>query len=135
VAIKIGIDQGVDLKALRRLQRQGLFELRQANELEQTWRDVIQQKKAFMVGHSRLGVEDVLAEEKASEVERLLGPGNRMDIAHVYGAYLNGCEYFVTEDPTDFINDGRREALQSLLGVKIRRTREFIQELLQGRDG
>ena len=37
---------------------------------------------------------------------------------------MNDCEYFVTEDKTDFIDGGRREALESLLGVKVRLTRE-----------
>jgi len=45
MAIKVGIDQGVNLRELRALQRQGIIELRQANELEQTWSDVVQQKK------------------------------------------------------------------------------------------
>ncbi|HEX9431012.1 MAG TPA: hypothetical protein VF944_11610 [Candidatus Bathyarchaeia archaeon] len=53
-AIKVGIDQGTNLKALRQLQRRGLIELHQANELEQTWPDVVQQKKGFMLGYSVL---------------------------------------------------------------------------------
>jgi len=47
----------------------------------------------------------------------------------MYAAYVNKCDYFVTEDMKDFINNGRREALEFLLGVKIRRTIEFIQEI------
>jgi hypothetical protein len=129
VAVRVAIDQGANLKALRRLQDDGLVELRQANELEQTWSAyVAQQTKAIMLGHWRLGA-DVLADDKVHEVARILGPGKRLDAAHVHAAYLNGCEYFVTEDVTDFFRGGRRENLEALLGVKIRRTEELVQEL------
>jgi hypothetical protein len=127
--IRVGIDQNADLKALRGLQRQGLIELHQANELEQTWSDVVQQKKGFMLGPHRLGGPDVLVGENVHEVERIVGLDNRIDIAHIYACYLNQCDYFVTEDTRAFIANGRREALESLLGVKIRRTKEFIQEI------
>jgi capsule polysaccharide export protein KpsC/LpsZ len=54
MAIRVGIDQGADLKVLRKLQRQGLIELRQANELEQTWPDVaVQHKKGFLFDYSK----------------------------------------------------------------------------------
>jgi hypothetical protein len=38
--------------------------------------------------------------------------------------------YFVTEDVAAFISGGRREALESVLELKIRRKREFIQEVV-----
>lgn len=80
--------------------------------------------------HWKLGVLDVLADEKvAQEVERIVGVENRIDMGHIYAAYLNECEYFVTDNPDDFITSGRREALESLLGVKIRRTKEFLEEM------
>jgi len=72
-AIKVGIDQGTNLKALRQLQRRGLIELHQANELEQTWPDVVQQKKGFMLGYSVLEGPDVLAGDEVHEVERIIG--------------------------------------------------------------
>ena len=128
-SIKVGIDQNVNLKKLRQLQRQGLIELHQANELEQTWSDIVQQKKGFMLGYSRLDGPDVLADETVHEVERIIGLDKRVDIAHIYACYLNDCEYFVTEDANAFIANGRREALESLLGIKIRRTKELIQEV------
>ena len=129
MVIKVGIDQAANLKVLRNLQHQGLIELRQANELEQTWSDVVQQKKGFMLGSSMLNGPDVLADDKVHEVEAIIGLDKRTDIAHIYAAYLNKCEYFVTENVKDFINGGRREALESLLGVKIRRTEEFLREV------
>ena len=130
MSIKVGIDQGANLKALRQLQRRGLVTLHQANELEQTWpRDVIQQKKGFMLDHSKLDGPDELADEKVHEVEKIVGSDKRADIAHIYACYINSCEYFVTEDADAFINDGRREALESLLGIKVRRTNELVQEI------
>lgn len=70
---------------------------------------------------------DVLAGDEVHEVDRIVGLDKRIDKAHIYACYLNECEYFVTEDTEAFITNGRREALESLLGVKIRRTAEFIQ--------
>jgi hypothetical protein len=114
VSIKVGIDQGVDLKALQRIQDQGIIELRQANELEQTWDPNVTQQEGFMLDDSRLGGPDVLANDKAAEVEKILGPGNEKDVAHILAVYMDECEYFVTENPTDFIDGGRRDELESL---------------------
>jgi hypothetical protein len=52
-----------------------------------------------------------------------------VDAEHLYACYLNRNDYFLTENPDDFINGGRRERLETLLGVKIRRTEEFLDEL------
>jgi hypothetical protein len=128
--IKVAVDQGANLKALRELQRRGLVTLHQANELEQSWRGVIQQKKGFMLDHSKLDGPDELGDEKiVREIERIIGLENRKDIGHIYAAYLNECEFFVTENPDDFIRDGRKEQLEDLLGVKVRRTTELVQEI------
>ena len=51
------------------------------------------------------------------------------DAEHLYSCYLNRIDYFFTEDKTDFIANGKREQLEALLGVKIRRTEEFLDEL------
>jgi hypothetical protein len=71
----------------------------------------------------------VLADDLVRGVEAIVGLNRGVDVAHIYACYLNDCEYFVTENPDDFIKGGRREALESLLGIKIRRTKEFMQEL------
>jgi hypothetical protein len=135
MTITVGIDQGANQKLLLPLQRQGLIQLLQANELEQTFRQVGQAKKGFMLGHSKLDGPDVLADEKVHEVEAIIGLDKRRDIGHIYAAYLNECEYFVTEDGAAFINNGRKQVLESLLGVKIRRTEEFMQEITRGVKG
>jgi hypothetical protein len=77
MAIRVGIDQGADLKVLRKLQRQGLIELRQANELEKTFRHVIQQKKALMFDYSKWDGPDVFADEKVNRVEDIVGLDKR----------------------------------------------------------
>ena len=131
--IKVGNDQGVAHTRLRPLQQRGIVELRLANELEQTWdRYVTRQTKARMQdAHSRMDERDVLTDEKATEVDTILGANNQKNVAHIYAAYLDGCEYFVTENHADFIDGGKRDALESLLGLKIRRTQELIDELTQ----
>ena len=131
MAIKVGIDQGANQDLLRPLQDQGLIELRHAKELEKTWSYyVTQQKKGFMLGHSKLGGPDELAKEEVVEkLQEIIGLANRADLGHIYACYINKCEYFVTENPDDFIKGGRREALESLLGVRIRRTTEFVDEV------
>jgi hypothetical protein len=125
----VAVDQGSDLKLLRRLQHDGRVELVQAHTLEQQFRQVRGQGKAFRLDVSRLGGPDMLAGENFYEVGRLLGPGKDADVEHVYASWLNGNAYFVTENVDDFIHDGRREELEALLpGLRIRRTAELVRE-------
>jgi hypothetical protein len=70
MSIKVGIDQGANLKVLRQLQRRGLIQLHQANELEQTWPGVIQQKKGFTLGFSKLGGPDEVATRRSMTLRR-----------------------------------------------------------------
>ncbi len=65
----------------------------------------------------------------------MVRPNKENDAEHIYSCYLNGIDYFITEDKADFISGGRREQLEALLAVKIRRTQEFLEELrMQGVD-
>jgi hypothetical protein len=59
----------------------------------------------------------------------MFGATREADAEHLYACYLNGIEYFLTEDRTDFIAGTRRGQLEALLGVKIRTTEEFLCEL------
>jgi hypothetical protein len=126
---KVGVDQGVNLKKLRRIQDAGIVILYQAHDLEQHFRRVVQQGRPFQLGRSTLGGPDMLADEKLQDVLRELGQGHEVDAEHLYACYLNRNDYFLTENPDDFINGGRRERLEVLLGVRIRRTEEFLDEL------
>ena len=125
----IGVDQGVNLKKLRQLQASGIVVLYQAHDLEQQFRRVAQQGRPFQLDRSTLDGPDMLADEKLQDVFGELGKGREVDAEHLYACYLNRNDYFLTENPDDFINGGRRERLETLLGVKIHRTEEFPDEL------
>ncbi len=126
----VAVDQGVNLKTLRPLQRQGRIRLVQAHTLEQAFRHVREQGRAFRLGVSRLGGPDMLAGDNVHLVEKLIGTPKLADVEHVYASWLNNNDYFVTENVDDFIRDGRREALEAILpGLKIRTTDEFIREI------
>jgi hypothetical protein len=56
------------------------------------------------------------------------GPRKRPDAPSITDT-LNGNDYFLTENVNDFITGGRRERLEKLLGVKIRRLAEFLDEV------
>jgi hypothetical protein len=129
MTLKVGIDQSANLKKLKRLQERGIIVLHQAHNLEDWRSQVIQQGRPFRVGVSKVGGLDGWADEKWEETLRLFGATRETDAEHLYACYLNGIDYFLTEDVTDFIAHGRREQLEALLGVKIRRTEEFITEL------
>jgi hypothetical protein len=126
----VAVDQGVNLKALRRLQREGQITLVQAHTLEQRFRHVGEQGRPFRIGVSRIGGPDRIAGDNASEVERIVGKAKMPDVDHVYGSWLNKNDYFVTENVDDFIREGRREALEAALpGLRIRTTAELLAEL------
>ncbi len=126
---KVGIDQGVNLKKLKRLQDSGIVVLYQAHDLEQQFRRVTQQGRPFRLDLSELDGSDMLADEKFYDVLGELGKDREADVEHLYACYLNRNDYFITNNPDDFIRGGRRERLERLLGVKIRRTEEFLDEL------
>lgn len=126
----VAVDQGVDLKTLRRLQREGRICLVQAHTLEQNFKHVTDQGRAFRVGMSKIGSPDMIAGNNAYLVEAVIGRKKLPDVEHVYASWLNKNDYFVTENVDDFIRDGHREQLEALLpGLKIRTTREFLQEV------
>src|SRR6266487_578035 len=104
----IGIDQNVNQKRLKQLQDAGIVLLYQAHDLEQRFTQVIQQKRPFRIGVAGLDGLDGLADEKWQETLRMFGATREADAEHLYACYLNGIEYFLTEDRTDFIAGGRR---------------------------
>ncbi len=128
--IQITIDQGVNLKVLKKLQSQGLVQLNQVHDIEQIFKKVKPQGKAFTLGNSTLGGPDMLAGDSLHKIEKIIGPTNKNDIQHLYSAYLNKSTYFITENPKDFIFQSKREELEEILEVKIRTTDEFIEEIL-----
>lgn len=126
----VAVDQGADLKALRRLQRDGRIRLVQAHTLEQSFRQVVDQGRAFRIGFSTIGGPDMIAGDNVYVVEAIIGKHKQADIDHVYASWLNRNDYFVTENVDDFIRDGQRAVLEELLpGLKIRTTAELVSEV------
>lgn len=128
----VAVDQGVNLKALRRIQREGRIRLVQAHSLEQKFKHVGDQARPFRIGVSAIGGPDVITGENVYAVESAIGRGREKlpDVDHVYASWLNKNDYFVTENVDDFIRDGRRETLEaSMPGLKIRTTAEFLREI------
>ena len=127
--VKVAIDQGVNLKRLKKLQEAGLITLHQVHDLEQRFPRVQPQGRAATYGKSTYGGPDMYAGQKFDDTLRIVGKQNKVDAEHVYAAHLNRDDYFVTENVDDFISGGKREALEALLGVKIRRTEEFVADV------
>ena len=124
------VDQGVDLVMLNRLQKQGKIRLQQVRDIEQRFKDVLEHGQPFTIGVSTIGGPDMIADDNVSEVRNLFGKNQQNDFLHVYSAYLIHADYFLTNDKTDFITNGRREKLEALmLGLKIRTLEELIAEI------
>jgi hypothetical protein len=128
--LRVAVDQGVNLKVLRSLQRGGHIELVQAHSLEQEFSHVGQHGRPFRVGMSLIGGPDMIVGDNIYGVEAVIGREKRADVDHVYAAWLNKCHDYATENVDDFIREGRREQLEELLpGLKIRTTLELLREL------
>src|SRR5207302_1919358 len=120
---------GVNLRSLRKLQRQGVVVLHQEHDLEQDFRAVSKQGRPFTLDRSVLDGTDLLAGDEASEVQDTLGPNHQADFEHIYAASLNHSDFFITEYPREFIKNGKRKKLENLLRLKIRTTEEFLNDL------
>jgi len=127
--VKVAVDQGINLPKLRKLEAQGKITLHQVHDLEQRFPGVQPQGRAARYGQSKYGGPDMYADEKMTEIVKIVGPENVTDAEHVYAAYLNRCDYFVTDNPDHFVSGGRRERLEEILGLTIRRTAEFLSEM------
>ncbi len=130
---KVAIDQGVNLKLLKRLQDAGAITLVQVHDLEQRFPRVQPQGRAATYGKSTYGGPNMYAGKKFEDALKIVGRRNNVDAHHVYAAYLNGNDYFVTENVDDFISRGKREKLEALLCIKIRRTDELIKEIMSSK--
>ena len=122
--MKVYVDQGANLKKLKILKNKGLLYLVQGHTLEQSFKNVDQVGKAFTIGVSTIGGADMLVGEDLDAVSKLIGKKN--DVGHIYSARLNHCDYFITNNPKDFIYNGKREKLEKILNLKIRTSEEFL---------
>jgi hypothetical protein len=127
--MKVYIDQGVDQKELKKLQKIRSFKIVQT-DLEQQFSITGKVNKAFTIGRSTLDGPDVLAGDNISLVQEIVGKSKHEDISHIYSAWLNKCDYFITNNPDDFIRDQKREKLEQVLyPLKIVTLKEFATEL------
>lgn len=124
------VDQGVNLKKLRELQKQGEIELQQVRDIETSWKDIQDHGQPFRLDVSRLDGSDMLAGDNVYEVKNMFSKSQQNDFLHIYSAHQINADYFVTGDKDDFIANGRREKLEALMpGLKIRTTDEFLKEI------
>ncbi|NTU72565.1 hypothetical protein HGB07_00075 [Candidatus Roizmanbacteria bacterium] len=143
MSTKVYIDQGVDRKKITNLKRLHDLEVVHVGHYEQKLRHADSIPGVFMLGVSTLGGGDYLAGDDIDDIEDIMHPNkvsDRFDLAHLYSAYHAKCEYFVTNNPKDFIRDirndpssnGKREELEKILtGMKIVTTDE-LRKLLSG---
>lgn len=138
---RIYVDQGVNRKELSKLASVFPLEIVHVGHYEQrlNYADTI--PGVFVLNVSSLNGGDYLAGDDIIEVENVMQPqkqSDRFDIAHVYSAYHDGCHFFITNNPKDFIREirndpssnGRREKLEGILeGMKIMTLDELSTEL------
>jgi hypothetical protein len=127
--IKVYIDQNVDQKKVEEIKKLYNYIVVQ-NDTEQQFRKIIKVNKAFTLDSSTLDGPDVLAGDSIDFVKKIIGKERHADIGHIYSAYINKCNYFITENIKDFVNDGKKDLLEKDLSpLKIRRLNEFIEEI------
>jgi hypothetical protein len=136
--MKVYIDQGINQRAVKKMAKQYGFKVIQGHRTENRISGATQISEPFTIGASLIGGIDRIADDNITDVSRVIGRGNRADISHVYPAYMEeGCDYFVTNNPRDFIRNGKKDKngtkrtkLEELMpGLKIMTLDEFQSEL------
>lgn len=139
--MRVYIDQGVDLPEISNLAALFSFEAVHVDHYEQKLKYIDPIPGTFILNISRLDGGDYLAGDDINDVEEIMQPhkpSDRFDIAHLYSAYHSGCQFFVTNNPKDFIREvrnnpasnGKREKLENILyGMKIVTLQELESEL------
>ncbi len=118
---KITRDKGVDLKRLKKLEQKGLIEIFDV-KIENETKKV--SKKILSVGvwdHSKWN-EFVWGSGNCSynDIRQTIGEDNIKDAMHLEAHIRNGFDYFVTNNPRDFIRNGKKESLEEQFpGLKI----------------
>jgi len=136
--MKVYVDQGVNQKTLRKLRKKYNFAVVQGHRTESRIKGASQISEPFTIGVSLIGGMDKIVGDNMTEVSRIIGKNNRNDINHIYSAYMeNDCEYFITNNPDDFIRNTRKDAKgtkrieleKQMQGLKIITLSEFEQIL------
>lgn len=130
IVLLVAVDQGVNLKILRKLHRSDKIKLEQVRDIETLRADIQDHGQPFTIGISIIGGSDMLTNDVGSKVKAMFRKDQNNDYLHIYSAHQVHADYFVTEDKDDFIKNGRREELEKLMpGLKIRTTCEFMDEI------
>ena len=76
----------------------------------------------FILNKSLLDSGDYLADDELSKkIDCIMFPDGHnkksdyLDSAHLYSAYIEGCDYFVTNNPRDFVRNGTRDKLKVVM--------------------
>ena len=113
--LKITMDSGVDLKRLKILEKDGLVEIHDVKG-ENFARSVrCRESAVFILDHSTLDGEDVLTDnsERYEKIIQIIGRGNFQDARKLDAHIREEFDYFVTNNPRDFIYNNKREKLQN----------------------
>lgn len=122
--IKIYVDQGVNQKRLRTLRAkyEAGVDLVNVNHYEQRIKCARSISGVLTLGGSALDGDDYLGDDcilKQIEVAMFPDgknkPNDNLDIAHLYSTYIEKCDYFVTNNPRNFIYSGIRKRIERIL--------------------
>lgn len=140
--MKIYADQGVNQRKLAVLKKQYGFDVIQAHSIEQNIPIAENVPHPFTIGISMIDGGDYIAGDDIHDVGNIVGgtvvgKGGGTDVLHIYTAHKADCEFFVTNNPKDFIysskkdrTDGKRQQLEEILsGMKIVTLDEFEESI------
>ncbi len=129
------------------LKKQYGFDVIQARSIEQNIAIADNVPHPFTIGISMLDGGDYIAGDDIHDVGEvvggtIVGKGGGTDTLHVYTAHKAGCEFFITNNPLDFIynskkdrTDGKRQQLEEVLaGMKIVTLDEFTESVKELHD-
>lgn len=126
----VTIDSGVDFKRLKKLKEQNLIKIEKIN-LENKIKGVkIENSTVEILDFARLPFR--LGPCKIyDDIINIIGKENFKD-AMILEAHINSKnDYFVTNNPKDFINNGKREKLEKIfIGLKILTIEELEEKIL-----
>lgn len=111
--MKIYIDQNIDVKRLKRNIPLPSVEVVQCHDLENKRGIAEQVGGSFTIGASTIGGPDMIVGDNFIDVSKVIKNHNKKDILHIYSAYMNKCDYFVTDDMDEFISN--RNQLEHIL--------------------
>ncbi|MFA5829509.1 MAG: hypothetical protein WC843_03375 [Candidatus Gracilibacteria bacterium] len=112
--LKITRDKGVDLKRLNKLRRQGLIKIYDVKIENETSKVPDKILPVGVWGHTKWD-ECIWGDEKDNTFDKtleIIGKENIKDAIHLEAHIRNKFDYFVTNNPNDFIKNGKREKLE-----------------------